>query len=515
MNGAQFLIKTAIASGIDVCFANPGTTEMPLVMALDAVPGIKAVLGLFEGVCTGAADGYGRMLGKPAMTLVHLGPGFANAVSNLHNAKRARTPMLNLIGDHSTWHRPFDPPLNMDIEGLAATVSGWYRSVRSAETLVSDVREALSASLSGSIGTLIVPDDLQLRSYVAEVSAVPATKLECVDEKTIEAARDLLRKSSPAALMLGGRALSRKGLAACARIKAATGCDLFTETFPTCWDRGAGLPVVKRTPYQAGQATELHKYKGVVLSGMEEPVLFVGHKDFDSKILKKDQSKLLLGSPRHDSVEALERLADALDSPSSTRLPAGLIAGMNQPELPEGKLTVEKACKTIAALQPEGAIILDEAVTSSAAYFPPSETVAPHTLLSTAGGSLGWAMPCSIGAAVACSDRPVIALQGDGGGMYTVQSLWTQAREVLNITTLVLSNRKYNALQSYLARAGVSSPGPVAAGLTELDRPRIDWVGMTRAMGVPAVSVETAEALARELRIALAEPGPHLIEIVL
>ena len=515
MNGAQLLIKTAIASGIKVCFTNPGTTEMPLVMALEAVPGIRAMLGLFEGVCTGAADGYGRMLGKPAMTLVHLGPGFANGVSNLHNARRARTPVLNVIGNHSTWHRPVDPPLNMDIEGLAATVSSWHRSIRSPETLPRDLKEAISASLGGSIATLIVPDDLQLHEYHAEVSAVSAAPLQRVDEKTVEDARKLLQHSSPTALMLGGRALSKNGLAACARIKAATGCDLFTETFPTCWDRGAGSPVVKRTPYQAGQATMVHKYKGVVLAGTEEPVMFVGHRDFDSKILKKEQQKVFLASPGQDSVEALERLAQAVGGPSCSRLPTGLIAELERPGLPKGSLSVEKVCQTVAAMQPEGAIIVDEGITSSAAYFPPSESVAPHTLLTISGGSLGWGMPCSIGAAVACPDRSVIDFQADGSGMYTVQSLWTQAREALNITTLVLSNRRYNALRSYLARCGVSSPGPVAMALTELDRPAIDWVGITRGMGVPAVSVETAEALARELRIALAEPGPHLIEMVL
>lgn len=515
MNGAQLLVKTAVASGIEVCFTNPGTTEMPLVMALDAVPGIRAVLGLFEGVCTGAADGYGRMLGRPAMTLVHLGPGFAHGVSNLHNARRARTPVLNVIGDHSTWHRPVDPPLNMDIEGLAATVSAWHRSIRCADTLQRDVNEAISASLNGHIATLIVPDDLQLHDSGAAASAVSATALEQVDEKIVQDAVKLLRKSSPAALMLGGRALSSKGLAASARIKAATGCDLYTEIFPTCWDRGAGFPVAKRTPYQAGQATMMHRYQGVVLVGTEEPVMFVGHRDFDSKILKKEQPKVFLASPGQDIVDALERLADALGAPSASSLPTGLVAELERPGLPEGKLTVEKACQTIAALQPEGTIIVDEGITSSAAYFPVSESVAPHTLLTISGGSLGWGMPCSIGAAIACPDRLVIDFQADGAGMYTVQALWTQAREALNITTLVLSNRRYNALRTYLTRAGVSSPGPVATALTELDHPAIDWVRITRGMGVPAASVETAGALARELRVALAEPGPHLIEMVL
>jgi acetolactate synthase-1/2/3 large subunit len=314
--------------------------------------------------------------------------------------------------------------------------------------------------------------------------------------------------------MLGGKALSRSGLAAAARIKAATGCDLFTEIFPTCWERGAGMPVVQRTFHLPGRQ-EMLKYRGVVLAGMEEPVTFSGWQGFDSRILKGEQEKIALATPQQDVVEALERLAEALSAPDSSHLPVGLTAELQPPDVPEGRLTANKACQTVAALQPEGAIIVDEGITSTWDYYPMTPRVAPHSILTAAGTTIGWGMPCATGAAVASGDRPVINLQADGSAMFTVQALWTQAREALNVTTLIFANRRYNALRNQLVREGVTSPGPTATRVIELDHPTINWVNVSRGLGVPAVSVDRAEDLTREFRIALAEPGPHLIEMVL
>ena len=514
MKGAELLVKTAVTSGIEVCLTNPGTTEMLLVRALDAVPGIRTILGLFEGVCTGAADGYGRIMEKPAMTLFHQGPGLANGIANLHNAQQARTPLFNVVGDHATWHRAENPSFHLDIEALAATVSGWRRIVRSVETVSRDVTEAVAAALRGQIATLVVPQDYQAAETNGKVTGLGRVSPERVDQSIIERAAALLRRHSTSALMLGGKALSKSGLAAAARIKSVTGCDLFTEIFPVCWERGAGLPVVLHTPHLPGRQN-MAKYQGVVLTGMEEPVTFSGRKGFNSRILSKEQEKACLAAPGQDAVEALERLADALGTPGGSHLPAGLIAEFQPPDVPEGELTVGKACQTVAALQPEGAIIVDEGITSTWTYCAMTPRVAPHTLLTVVGVSIGWGMPCAVGAAVASSDRPVINLEADGSAMFTVQALWTQAREGLDITTLIFANRSYNALRVNLAWDGVTSPGPVARRVIELDHPYIDWVKVSRGLGVPAVSVDRAEDLARELRIALAEPGPHLIEMVL
>jgi acetolactate synthase-1/2/3 large subunit len=514
MNGAELLVKSAITSGIEVCFTNPGTTEMLLIRALDAVPGIRTILGLFEGVCTGAADGYGRMAGKPAMTLFHQGPGLAYGIANLHDAHQARTPLFNVVGDHATWHRAENPTYHLDIEALAATVSGWLRTVNSAGTVSRDTADAVAAAMRGQIASLIMAQDHQAAESSAEVASPARFSPEKVEQEAVDRASALLRTVSPSALMLGGKALSRSGLAAVARIRAVTGCDLFTEIFPVRWERGAGLPIVQRTAHLPGQHDML-KYQAVVLVGMEDPVTFSGREGFKSRILSKEQKKVFLATPGEDTVEALERLAETLGAPAYSRLPAGLIADYQPPDVPEGELNVAKACQTVAALQPEGAIVVDEGITSSWGYCPMTPRVAPHTLLTVVGVSIGWGMPCAVGAAVACPDRPVINLEADGSAMFTVQALWTEARESLNITTLLFSNRSYNALRNQLARDGVTSPGPATRSVVELDRPPIDWLKVSRGLGVPAVSVNTAEALARELKIALEEPGPHLIEMVL
>ncbi len=514
MNGAELVMKTAAAAGVEICFANPGTTEMPLVQALDTVPGIRAVLGLFEGVCTGAADGYGRMLDKPAMTLLHLGPGLANGVANLHNARRAHTPVLNVIGQHASWHQPADPPLNMDIEALAGTVSGWVRSCESVADLSRDTAEAVAAAMQRQIATVIVPHDYQWSECTDETIITPLFSPHPIDNDAIEEAARLLRASPNSLIMLGGRALRKRGLQAADRIRAATGCDLFSEILPARMERGAGIPAVDRLPYFPEHATAaLSIYQAVILAGAKEPVAFFGYKGMRSRLLNDNQQSRLIAGPRDNVEDALEHLADALGA-SGASVHTAANAKHSIHGLPQGILTRDKAAATLAALQPENAIIVDEAVTTAGAYYPLTATAPPHSLLCLPGGSIGMGMPCAIGAALACRDRPVISFQADGSAMYTVQALWTQAREGLDITTLICSNRSYDILKLELMRAGTVSPGKNTLALTDLGNPSLDWVQIGQGMGVPAVSVDTAEQLAKELTAALHEPGPHLIEMV-
>jgi len=514
MNGAEALIKTAVDCGIEICFANPGTTELPMVVALDRIAGIKAVLGLFEGVCTGAADGFGRMKGKPAMTLLHLGPGLGNGIANLHNARRAHTPLVNIIGEHATWHRPMDPPLAMDIEGLARTVSMWVRTNASAQELPKDVAEAVNAASSGGIASLIVPHDYQLAECKSQAPALTGSCFDPIDSKEIEAATRLLRSRKKTALILGGRALRRQGLAIAARIRQMAGCDLLTETFAPVMEQGIGLAAVKRIPYfPKGAQTLLADYDGVVLAGARDPVTFFGYPGVRSRILREDQQEAAIGTGRQDIWEALAALADSLKGQGSDAVVAD--ARYSRPAVPEGALTTAAACQTLAALQPEGAIIVDEGLTTSGRYYSMSPGLPPHTILPLTGGAIGYGMPCALGAALACPDRPVINFQADGSAMYTVQALWSQAREGLNITTLLCSNRSYRTLLGELRTAGVEKPGRNAQILTALTDPVIDWVSCARGLGVPASSVSDAPGLADALKRALAEPGPSLIEMVL
>ena len=514
MNGAESLLGTAVAAGVEICFANPGTTEMPLVCGLDTVPGIRAVLGLFEGVCTGAADGYARMSGKPALTLLHLGPGFANGIAYLHYARRARSPIVNVVGDMATWHLAADAPLTSDILSLARPVSAWVRANRSGEELAGDTADAIAAAsvLPGNIATLIVPHDCQGEPTSGPVAPRSPAPLPELNEETVRRAAEMLRTSQPAALFLGGHALRERGLRAAARIAAATGCALICETFPARIERGAGMPALERLPYFPEQGIALlSKYRAIVLAGARPPVSFFGYPGIPSYIISPEQATSTLASPEDNVAGALEALADELGASRDI----GQTPPFERPGTPAGEITLQSFAAAVASVQPEGAIVMDEGNTSSAAYFQMSQSALPFTYLAQPGGAIGLGMPCATGAAIACPDRPVICLQADGSGMYTLQSLWTQAREGLNVTTVICNNRSYRILGVELARAGVKEPGAQARSMIGLTNPQLDWVQLAAGMGVPGVRVDTADALVKELRRGLEEPGPHLIEMIL
>ena len=515
MNGAESLINTAVKAGVDVCFANPGTTEMPLVRALDDVPGVRAVLCLFEGVCTGAADGYGRMAGKPAFTLLHLGPGFANGIAYLHDARRARSPIVNLIGDHATWHLSADAPLTSDIESLARPVSAWMKRSESAAGLARDFRDAIAAAAvkPGRIATVIAPHDHQLEDAGETGLDGPAIgSAPAASDAAIAEAAGVLRGGGPTAIFLGGHALRERGLKAAARIVAATEVKLLCETFPARWERGVGTPLIDRLQYFPEMAMAmLAPYRTVILAGARSPVSFFGYPGLPSYFISPEQRTLSLADPEEDVEAALEALAEALGAPREV----ATNPTVQRPDRPTGPLTPETMTMAVASILPENAIVMDEGNTSTAFFGLLTQSAFPHTYLTQPGGAIGLGMPCATGAAIACPDRPVITFQADGSGMYTLQSLWTQARENLNVKTIVCNNRSYRILGIELMRTGVMEFGPQAQSMIGLDRPEIDWAGVSRGLGVPAIRIDTAEALIAALERSLAEPGPYLIEAVL
>jgi acetolactate synthase I/II/III large subunit len=514
MNGAESLIRTLIDAGVDVCFANPGTTEMPMVRAIDETAGMRAVLCLFEGVCTGAADGYARMAEKPGLTLLHLGPGFANGIAYLHDARRARSPIINLIGEHATWHLAADAPLNSDIESLAKPVSAWVRRNRSAEELAGAVAEAIEVASTkpGRIATLIVPHDCQMDAANGPVAVREIAPPPKVGEGAINQAVEALRRDEPKVLFLGGYALGERGLKAAARIAAATGCKLMCETFPARWERGAGTTVVERLPYFPEAAiAAISPYRSVVLAGAKPPVAFFGYPGAPSYIISPEQRTSILAGPEEDVAGALEALAEGLDAP--VNIDQNSIVQI--PPRPSGKITPETLSAAVAALLPENAVVMDESNTSMAPFLAMSQSAARHTLLTQPGGAIGLGPPCATGAAIACPDRVVINLQSDGSAMYTLQALWTQARERLDVKTIICNNRSYRILGIELMRAGAKEIGKQAQSLIGLTQPAIDWVSLAKGMGVHGARVETAEDLTRELERALAETGPQLIEAIL
>ncbi len=516
MTGADAIFKTAADAGVEICFANPGTTELALVAALDRVKTIRPVLGLFEGVCTGAADGYGRIRQKPAMTLLHLGPGLANGIANLHNARRARTPLVNLVGEHASWIRPYDPPLNMDIAALAQTVSGWQKTSDSVDALSTDTATALAACRYGQISTLIVCADHQSEPCTEDAITREPFSFNPVDEDMIAHAVELLTDAKKPALILADKALSAIGLAAAAQIRAKSDCDLLMVTFPACFEAGAGLPVLKRIPYFPDSAKKfLAKYDAFVLVGANQPSAFFGYADGTTLLLPDEAPRVRIDTLKQDSSAVLETLSSFL-GPDATHsaLQTGL-GFLAIPNLPTGALTAEKMCATIAALQPEGCILVEEGISSAVSYYTYSPYLRPYTHLTLTGGSIGMGMPLALGAALASPDRQVITIQADGAAMYTPQALWSQAREQTKVITVICSNRKYFTIELEYLRAGYGNPTVSPASLMRLDQPSLDFVALGRGMGVPAASVETVETLIAEFRKGLAHPGPYLIEAIL
>ena len=515
MNGAESLILTALNCGVDVCFANPGTTEMPLVAALDGAPRMRSVLALFEGVVTGAADGYARMADRPALTLTHLGPGFANGIANLHNARRAHSPVVNVIGDHATWHLRADAPLTSDIESLARPVSAWVRHSTSAGGIAADTAEAIAEAMRapGHGSTLIVPADCQWSEAGAAAGPRPVPPRPAAPESGVRAAAEVLgRDGAKSVLFMGGAALRERGLRAAARIAAKSGCRLICETFPARIERGGAMPPVEKLPYFPEMALDaLSKSSSVILAGARAPVAFFGYPNTPSILIPEGRTVATLATVEQDVALALEALADLIGAPKA----AAIRSAKGDAARPTGPLDPATIGVALAAAIPENAIVMDEAATTGMPFFGASLNAPAHTYLALTGGAIGQGLPCATGAAIACPDRRVISFQADGSGMYTVQSLWTQAREGLNVTTVLCNNRRYRILQVELARAGITEPGAVARSLTSLGNPNLDWVALAQGMGVPGVRVETAEALAKELERALAEPGPKMIEMLM
>jgi acetolactate synthase-1/2/3 large subunit len=516
VTGADVVLSTAARAGVEICFANAGTTELSLVAAFDTVKTIRPVMGLFEGVCTGAADGYARMKQKPALTLLHLGPGFANGIANLHNARRARTPLVNIVGQHATWHIAADPLLNMDVASLAGCVSGWYRQSESMAALGKDIAEALSESLYGQVSTLVVPADLQWEKSDRDDATLPRFSFDRVDQAAVDEACRLLKEAKKPALILGGSGLRRPGRTAAAQIQARTGCDLFKPTFPAYSDSGEGLPIVRPIPYVPADARALlGTYDIVILAGAHDPVAFFGYRGGESYLLADRQRRFRIDTDRQDSAAALEELARALDGATGGKRISPRLAKYALPGLPSGRLNAERMCATIAALQPEHCIIVDEGVSSIAPYHSYAPFLKPHCQLNLTGGAIGQGMPLALGAALACPDRKVINLEADGSAMYTVQALWSQAREKANVITIICSNRKYRIIELECQAAGYNDLGAGARALMSLTDPALGWVALSYGLGVPAASVTTAEELSKEFKAALGESGPHLIEAIL
>jgi len=516
MTGAQALWAALAGEGVDTCFANPGTTELDLIRGLETRNDVHCVIGLQENVCTGAADGYGRILGRPAATLLHLGPGFANGIANLHNARRARTPIVNIIGDHASWHLPFDAPLTSDIESLARPVSGWVHRIESTQDSAPAAAEAArqSQARGGQSATLIFPADFQageMPSDVANASAASAPGSRDHDYSEAQCIARLRAGRNVVFLLGGGGELSGLGVRAqraVARLCTALDATAYAETFPSRSERGQGLPAFDRLPYFPEPAREvLDPADLVVLVGVLPPVTYFGYEGHPSSLVDAERL-LVIGQPGQAVAERLERLAEAIGAPAYET------ASLPLPDQPEGALTPAKIAAVLARELPERAIVSVEGGTCGYPFYAASAAARLHTTLTNTGGAIGQGLPVAFGAAIACPDRKVVGLLSDGSTQYTIQTLWSIAHEKSDVVVLIAANHQYAILRNELRRGGAALSARGEA-LTALDQPRIDWVGLARSYGVPAMRATTAHELTDQLKQVFARRGPALIEMAL
>jgi acetolactate synthase-1/2/3 large subunit len=512
MNGAESLLNTLINNDIDVCFTNPGTSEMHFVAALDEVQGMRAVLCLFEGVLSGAAAGYAAMARKPASTLLHLGPGLGNALANIHNAKKGHLPMVNIVGDHATYHLQYDAPLTADIEGIAGPVSHWVYTSRSPDDIARDAAEAVRQAGIGRVATLMLPADVSWgdNSNGAE-GAVEVAPPAPVPASRVDEAISKLQSGKNCMILIGGREVdSQRGLML-SRIGKACGARVSTDVFPARVARGAGTAVLDRLPYLAELAIDhIKDLDHLILIGAPAPVSFFAYPNVSSAIAPEGCDEFVLAGPNDDIDQVLEALLEKLDAINVEPD----VHPLTIPDLPSGALDVNSAALGIAHFLPENAVVVDESITSGMVIMPQTTTAQPHDWLNLPGGSIGWGLPASVGAAIACPERKVVCLEGDGSAMYTIQSLWTMARENLDVTVVIFNNRKYSVLEMEFARTGArgGTPGPKAASTLDIGGPDMDFVALATGMGVEATRATTAEEFNSQFEQAMQAKGPRLID---
>lgn len=513
MNGAETLVQTLLASGVRVCFANPGTSEMHFVHALDQHPEMRCILCLFEGGVSGAADGYYRMKGEVAATLLHLAPGFGNAFANLHNARKAQSGVLNIMGDHADYHLRFEAPLKGDTVGVAQAVSHWTRVSSSAVKVAGDAAEAVQAARSkgGQIATLILPANTAWEDAKGIAVAAPPPSLRRPSQAEVRAAAIALRQPG-AILMIDGPALfTDLGLLA-KRVAKSCGARLMQPFFVSRFRRGAGAVKIERMAYRIEDNQKLlARASALILCGTARPAGFFAYPGLPSTPDDPDTRLIELCSREMDIDWTLQALAEEL---GEAELTSEDFVPEDRPTPAEGPVTMAKVGDSIAALMPEDTIIVDEGITASAHLAPALRRAPGHDVLTITGGSIGFGLPNAVGAAVACPDRKVVVLEGDGSGMYTLQSLWTMAREGLDVTTVIFANRGYQILREELTAMGVNEVGRNAQRMFDVEGPQLDWVALAQGHGVQAVRVSDMTGFNVAFAKAMGQKGPRLIEVL-
>jgi acetolactate synthase-1/2/3 large subunit len=494
---------------------NPGTSEMQFVSALDRVDGMRSILCLFEGVCSGAADGFARMNRRPAATLLHLGPGLGNALANFHNARKARSPVVNIVGQHTTQHLRYDAPLTADVEAFARPVSAWVRTLQRAEDMGAEAAAAVQAACAppGQVATLIIPADFSWSEAGQRSAAAQPSARRTPQSDSIRAAAAILKSGEPTGLLLGGASVLAPGIYAAGQLAAGLGVRVFADRNAARMERGIGLFAPQRIPYFPEPAeAALAGLKHLILVESLPPVSFFGYPGRRSTLAPEDCAMHVLASIDENGIQALEELVEQCGL--SSQVPR--VQETSRLGIPKGApLTPETIGLVLAAEMPEGSIVSDEMISVAEPVLNNLGAARPFYHLPLTGGSIGQGLPVAVGAAVACPDRKVIALQADGSAMYTLQSLWTMARERLDVVVVILANRRYQILEIETRRTGAGEIGPRANDMMDLTRPNLDWVKLAEGQGVPGCRATTGDQFADLFREAVKQRGPTLIEAVL
>lgn len=512
MNGAESLVKTFLQNGVDTVFANPGTSEMHFVAALDDHPEMRCILCLFEGGTSGSADGYFRMKRDVAATLLHLAPGFGNAFANLHNARKASSGVVNVVGDHATHHLRYESPLKGDLTGISQAISHWTRISPDAKTVAADGAAAIRAARSnnGQVATLILPANTAWDPALGPASYETLPPLTRPSMAEIEAAARRLTTEN-AALIVGGEALFGRLQELAGKIAGKTGCRLLADTLIPRISKGAGSAKIEQLVYPiTPKIGQMENLASLTLLGTNRPVAFFAYPDKPSVPEPPACTISELCTPEMDIAWTIEALADAVGVSPKTQFQSN---ALDLPDVASGELTLEKVGQTLAALMPENAVLCNESITSGASIMPPTKTARPHDVLGGTGGAIGYSLPCAVGAAIACPDRKIIALTGDGSAMYTLQSLWTMARESLDVTVIIFANRGYQILRHELTNVGVENYGRNASAMFDIEEPLIDWISLARGHGVSGQKADDMESFCTALKAGLQSDGPYLIEV--
>ena len=514
MNGAQSLFKALVDAGVTTCFANPGTSEMQLVYEMGLSDAVRPILCLQEDVVTGAADGFGRMKGAPAFTLLHVGSGFANGIAMLHNAGRADTPIVNVVGANATYHQPNYPEhelINGHITDLARVVSHWAKEARNATELGELGAEAAALAKTGRICTIVAPTNCHWdEANPPPVFSAPLQRQKTSAEAIAHAAA-MLKNGKKTGLVLGNLALHGEALGLAGRIGAKTGAALLSEIFPSYHlSRGEGRPNVDPIPYEYEVCLKfLQPFEQLIFVGALFPVATFAYKDKPVMKSPPGCDLFIMSSVDQDLTAALSSLAEATGAGDA----AAFRERRTEASAPSGELTAETIGQTLCMLLPEHAILSDEAATNGGPIFAATKGARAHDYIAPVnGGAIGGGMPLALGAAIACPDRKVVHLQADGSGMYTVQALWSMAREKSDVVVVVFKNDVYAILNLEMARVRENELNAKMKWMLDLDKPTLDWVSISKGFGVPATRARTAEEFHRQFEAALAVKGPHLIE---